>query len=103
MLDLTEFFVANFKQRFLCSDNEEGYSVYILDNKRLKDLWNVGQKVNFTIGGGKAFFHFNPYLCMDKIQKIANLTKAVEDSNDISQTTNGDRITCEYTCNVCET
>ena len=66
--------------------------MYILDNKRLKDLWNVGK--NFQIGGGKAFFHFNPYLCLDKIKKITNLTKALEDSNDVSQTTNGDRVAC---------
>ena len=55
----------------------------------------MGDNVNFTIGGGKAFFHFNPYLCLDKIDKVKNLTTAVEDLNDVSKTTNGDRMTCK--------
>uniref|UniRef100_H2YE93 Tyrosine-protein kinase receptor n=1 Tax=Ciona savignyi TaxID=51511 RepID=H2YE93_CIOSA len=75
----------------------DSYSVYIVENKNLKDLWKVDSfkdGTNFTIGGGKAYFQYNPYLCMDKIDKISNLTAEIEDENDISLLSNGDSVTC---------
>nr|CAB3265276.1 insulin receptor [Phallusia mammillata] len=86
------------KEEYLYSQGNEKYSLFVVDNYNLKELWNLGKRpgvANFSIDGGKAFFHFNPHLCLDKIYQVSNLTKAVEDPKDISTTTNGDRVACD--------
>uniref|UniRef100_H2YE96 Tyrosine-protein kinase receptor n=1 Tax=Ciona savignyi TaxID=51511 RepID=H2YE96_CIOSA len=88
-------FLKSFRR--ITGEDDYFYSVYIVENKNLKDLWKVDSfkdGTNFTIGGGKAYFQYNPYLCMDKIDKISNLTAEIEDENDISLLSNGDSVTC---------
>ncbi|XP_077974571.1 insulin-like growth factor 1 receptor isoform X2 [Styela clava] len=83
---------------------DDTYSLYVLDNQNLRELFptrNTTSKSNSTvtqplsIDGGKAFFHFNPRLCVREIEKVSDLTAEVEDDKDISETTNGDRATCD--------
>ncbi|CAK8685262.1 unnamed protein product [Clavelina lepadiformis] len=76
--------------------NGIGYSIYVWDNQNLKYLWDLDSKNNrnFTITKGKAFFHFNPYLCPQIIDEVCKLTPEEEDNDDISETSNGDRALC---------
>lgn len=97
------------------------YSLYVLNNKNLKYLWDFDESSSndngdnksrrkkpqsdrrkykrpgsqLSIGGGKAFFHFNSQLCLKEIKKLSDLTVEVEDNTDISEYTNGDRATCK--------
>lgn len=73
------------------------YSIVVRGNENLQELWDYPlRKRKLTIGKGRPFFHFNPQLCMDKIDK----TMEVVGMNDISQieisrTSNGNKGACE--------
>lgn len=69
------------------------YAISVLDNQNLQDLWDWTTK-NLTIINGSLFFHFNPKLCPEKIEALrqqANISDV-----DISASSNGDRVACEY-------
>lgn len=93
---VTLSFLKNLRTIGGSKDLERGkYSVFILDNRNLQDLFPSLQ-ANFSIEQGKVFFHFNPKLCYYKISNFAK--EAGISSNlsteDVSRNTNGDFVAC---------
>ena len=71
------------------------YALYFLQNDNLLDLWPPESTIK--VEKGRAFFHFNHKLCLEKINdmlKRVNIT-AVE-TTDIGPKTNGDKVPCEW-------
>lgn len=60
------------------------YALLLLDNQNIQELWDWNDNRKLEIPNGTIFFHFNPKLCIEKIQKlveIANLKQPTE--NDV--------------------
>nr|WCJ14479.1 tyrosine kinase insulin receptor [Callinectes sapidus] len=71
------------------------YSVVILDNPNLQELWNAS---GLTIDRGKILVHANPKLCLHRVHTLANQTGLQGLSEtDVSPTSNGDRVPCDIT------
>ncbi|KAK8400035.1 hypothetical protein O3P69_003018 [Scylla paramamosain] len=71
------------------------YSVVILDNPNLQELWNAS---GLTIERGKILVHANPKLCLHRVHTLANQTGLQGLSEtDVSPTSNGDKIPCNIT------
>jgi insulin receptor len=76
-----------------------------LDNPNLQELWSwdentTEQTTHLTIKRGKIFFHLNPKLCYNKIDKMQNYVEIVNysapwDSHDVSPHSNGDKVACD--------
>ncbi|PIK45733.1 putative insulin-like peptide receptor, partial [Apostichopus japonicus] len=96
VLSHTLSFLKNLRVIGGVKDLERGlYSVYVLDNRNLQDLF-VTPHQNFSITRGKVFFHFNPKLCYHKIQEFAATggLSANLSTGDVSRNTNGDFVAC---------
>ncbi|XP_069673156.1 insulin-like peptide receptor isoform X2 [Periplaneta americana] len=75
------------------------YSFVLLDNQNLRELWDWHtRKEDLRILNGRLFFHFNPKLCMYKIEKMKEVAQ-LKDFKDIevSPFSNGDKIACNVT------
>ncbi|KAL1110144.1 hypothetical protein AAG570_008221 [Ranatra chinensis] len=79
---------------FLCR-----YALIVLDNQNLLDLWDWEHRGNgLKINNGKLFFHFNPKLCLskiDKLQEIAGLANYTD--LEVASSSNGDKVACNIT------
>ncbi|KAK7866791.1 hypothetical protein R5R35_004211 [Gryllus longicercus] len=75
------------------------YSFIVLDNQNLQELWDwTTREEKFEIRNGSLFFHFNPKLCFNKIEKlrqVANLS--VFDDLEVARNSNGDKVACNVT------
>lgn len=73
------------------------YSLYVMDNQNLQDLFDEGHNITFMYG--KYFFHLNPKLCVNKIERLKPMfNKKIEiNDEDVSRTSNGDKIACNVT------
>lgn len=70
------------------------YSLFVLDNENLQDIWDYSTHPNLTIYKGRAFFHSNRKLCNSKIDQLldhAGLSNSTQEG-DIG--TNGDQVAC---------
>ncbi|XP_026465449.1 insulin-like receptor [Ctenocephalides felis] len=67
------------------------YSLVVMDNANLQDLWDWKKHGPIEIGNGSLSFHFNPKLCKDKIDELRNMSKT---PLEIDQNSNGDRVPC---------
>lgn len=71
----------------------------VWENQNLQELFN--QRVE--IGRGKLFFHFNPKLCFNKIENLANKSspsikpKDLIENYDTAKLSNGDKTPCNVT------
>lgn len=68
-------------------------SLVVLDNPNLSSLFPLSQKI--TIENGRLFFHYNPKLCLSKIQqfgKIVNITNFTD--LEVQPESNGDKVAC---------
>ncbi|XP_067209270.1 insulin-like receptor isoform X2 [Linepithema humile] len=78
------------------------YSLAVFDNQNLQELWDWETHPNLTIlspaGPAKLFFHFNPKLCLQKIEILRDKAK-LEDFNDhdVASSSNGDKVACNVT------
>lgn len=70
------------------------YAIEVYDNENIQQLFPDDQEVK--IEKGKLFFHFNPKLCFEKIEKLATGNIMIE-LYDTAKLTNGDRATCNFT------
>lgn len=72
------------------------YSLYILDNSNLQQLWNWSHH-SLSIPVGKMYFAFNPKLCLSEIYRMEEVTgtKGRQNKAEINPRTNGDRASCE--------
>ncbi|CAG9764513.1 unnamed protein product [Ceutorhynchus assimilis] len=71
------------------------YSLIVLDNQNLQDLFDWNTHKDFEIDNGSLFFHFNPKLCIEKISELrkkANLPAPTE--LEVASNSNGDKVAC---------
>lgn len=78
------------------------YSLAVFDNQNLQELWDWNTHPNLTIlavnSSAKLFFHFNPKLCLYKIEALREKTKLEEfDDHDVAFSSNGDKVACNVT------
>ncbi|NXR24874.1 INSRR protein, partial [Cinclus mexicanus] len=73
------------------------YTLYVLDNQNLQQLWDWSQHI-LSIPVGKMYFAFNPKLCLAEIYRMEEVTgtKGRQNKAEINPRTNGDRASCEY-------
>ncbi|KAK9497178.1 hypothetical protein O3M35_004544 [Rhynocoris fuscipes] len=75
------------------------YSLVILDNQNLMELWDWDKRERiFNIKSGRLFFHFNPKLCrskIDELKEIANLSDYSE--LEVASNSNGHKVACNVT------
>ncbi|XP_068109593.1 insulin receptor-related protein [Hyperolius riggenbachi] len=71
------------------------YTLYVLDNQNLQQLWDPNHE-SLSIPVGKLYFAFNPKLCLSEIYQTEELTgtKGRQNKADINPRTNGDRASC---------
>ena len=86
----------------------------VIDNPNLQELWSWEKKTDETIDTridsdkklkidkGKIFFHINPKLCYNKIERLKEFVEMPEmpkewEDIDVSQLSNGDKVACEVT------
>lgn len=82
-----------------CSSTFCRYAIAILDNPKLEALWPFQPNLSITAGG--IIVHLNPHLCPNRINPLVDdiLMWNRSDSRrniDISDTTNGNAVACEY-------
>ncbi|KAM8921479.1 insulin receptor-related protein [Pelodytes ibericus] len=72
------------------------YTLYVLDNQNLQQLWDPNHE-NLSIPVGKLYFAFNPKLCLSEIYHAEDITgtKGRQNKADINPRTNGDRASCK--------
>ncbi|XP_058788861.1 insulin-like receptor [Phymastichus coffea] len=77
------------------------YTLVVLDNQNLQELWNWTTKPRLKIGSRKdpkVSFHYNPKLCLQTIEALRERTglKPFTDI-EVSSTSNGDKVACNVT------
>uniref|UniRef100_A0A8C0QJZ4 Tyrosine-protein kinase receptor n=1 Tax=Chelonoidis abingdonii TaxID=106734 RepID=A0A8C0QJZ4_CHEAB len=72
------------------------YTLYVLDNQNLQQLWDWSHHT-LSIPVGKVYFAFNPKLCLSEIYRMeeATGTKGRQNKAEINPRTNGDRASCK--------
>ncbi|KAM9251807.1 insulin receptor-related protein [Cariama cristata] len=72
------------------------YTLYVLDNQNLQQLWDWSHHV-LSIPVGKMYFAFNPKLCLAEIYRMEEVTgtKGRQNKAEINPRTNGDRASCK--------
>uniref|UniRef100_A0A336M6T9 Tyrosine-protein kinase receptor n=1 Tax=Culicoides sonorensis TaxID=179676 RepID=A0A336M6T9_CULSO len=79
------------------SNDPNEKSLVVIDNQNLQDLFNPNNTVQ--IGGGKIAFHYNPKLCLYKIEEFKKslFSNISYDSIESMRNSNGDKIACNVT------
>ncbi len=86
----------------------QSFSLLVLDNPNLQDLWIFDNVTNgegkseqakrLRIPNGRPFFHINPKLCVNKIEKMREYidfgSPGKWNENEVSPNTNGDKVPC---------
>ncbi|XP_028649838.1 insulin receptor-related protein-like isoform X1 [Erpetoichthys calabaricus] len=72
------------------------YTLYVLDNQNLMQLWDWDHH-NLSIPVGKMYFAFNPKLCLSQIYEMEKVTgtQGRQNKAEINPRTNGDRASCK--------
>uniref|UniRef100_A0A6B2ED02 Tyrosine-protein kinase receptor n=1 Tax=Phlebotomus kandelakii TaxID=1109342 RepID=A0A6B2ED02_9DIPT len=74
-------------------------SLIVLDNPNLQSLWNTTSQLR--IEKGRISFHYNPKLCLYKIEALKNSLPnngiRFYEEQDVAKTSNGDKIACNVT------
>lgn len=67
------------------------------DNQNLQELWDWDEHGDIEIPNGKLFFHFNPKLCIDKIEPLRRMApKSPFTDSEVARASNGDKIACNF-------
>ncbi|XP_054726733.1 insulin-like receptor [Anastrepha obliqua] len=74
--------------------DENKFAIYALENNDLETVWGPNRTV--SIERGRVFFHFNPKLCYDEIEKLLPMMKenATFDKNEVARDSNGHKGSC---------
>nr|UDM84376.1 insulin-like receptor 1 [Ligia oceanica] len=79
---------------------QRGYSLYIVENPNLKELWDWHSKPSPTlqiggggVGGGSVFIHFNDKLCESEVRNFIDGTNL--SAGDVSANFNGHKSLCD--------
>lgn len=69
----------------------------VLDNQNLLELWDWETKgPHFEIPNGRLFFHFNPKLCIEKIQELKDIARLPDYTDlEVAHNSNGDKVACK--------
>jgi len=70
------------------------YVLYVLENRDLETLWAENQTLQIN---GSVFFHFNPKLCVETIDKLRPMLPDKPDKfnkNEVAEDSNGDKGKC---------
>ncbi|KAG7198161.1 hypothetical protein KM043_005580 [Ampulex compressa] len=78
------------------------YSLVVLDNQNLQELWEWDTHPAISIysdqAPGKVFFHFNPKLCLYKIEMLREKTGLHPFTDlEVAPNSNGDKVACNVT------
>lgn len=70
----------------------------ILDNQNLMELWDWEKRDNnLHIMNGRLFFHFNPKLCLSKIDRLREIASLPEYTPlEVASNSNGDKVACAF-------
>uniref|UniRef100_A0A0A1WF79 Tyrosine-protein kinase receptor n=1 Tax=Zeugodacus cucurbitae TaxID=28588 RepID=A0A0A1WF79_ZEUCU len=74
--------------------SENKFAIYALENNDLESVWGENRTVH--IERGRVFFHFNPKLCYNEIEKLLPMMKenATFDKNEVATDSNGHKGSC---------
>lgn len=74
------------------------YSFVLLDNQNLQELWDWDSRQDvLIIKNGRLFFHFNPKLCLYKIEKLKQVANLPDFTDlEVAANSNGDKVACQY-------
>ncbi|XP_054263486.1 insulin-like peptide receptor [Macrosteles quadrilineatus] len=77
----------------------DNYSLLVLENHNLQELWDWDTKHTFNISKGKVFFHYNPKLCLQHIHKLLSVIHHDENVTnlEVGKDSNGDKFPCNAT------
>lgn len=68
-------------------------SLVVLDNPNLSSLFPQSQ--NITIENGRLFFHYNPKLCLSKIEQFGTMVNITNFTDlEVQPESNGDKVAC---------
>jgi insulin receptor len=72
------------------------YSFVLLDNQNLQELWDWSTRSDgLHIRNGRLFFHFNPKLCLYKIEKLKEVAGLPGFTDlEVAANSNGDKVAC---------
>lgn len=73
------------------------YAMYVLENRDLETIWAENQTV--IIRNGSIFFHFNPKLCIETIEKLRPMLPGKPEKfnkNEVAEDSNGNKGTCMF-------
>lgn len=75
------------------------YSFVLLDNQNLQELWDWDTRgEDLLIMNGRLFFHFNPKLCLNKIEKLKQVARLPDFTDlEVAANSNGDKVACNVT------
>ena len=78
------------------------YTLAVLDNQNLQELWDWETHPKISIlskeGHAKVFFHFNPKLCLQKIETMREKAALDEFTDlEVAPNSNGDKVACNVT------
>lgn len=78
------------------------YTLAVLDNQNLQELWSWSTHPPIKIlshdGRAKVFFHFNPKLCLHEIERLRKETGLAEFTDlEVAPNSNGDKVACNVT------
>lgn len=91
-------FLKNLKKIKGNTLDKKKFSLYVLDNQNLQELW--GENPEISIERGQLFFNFNPKLCFYKIKTLIsnrNGEGVKLDNEDMVAQYNGDKTVCKTT------
>ncbi|KAJ9594151.1 hypothetical protein L9F63_014407, partial [Diploptera punctata] len=75
--------------------DDRRYSLLVLENQNLQELWNWSSRPPLKIRNGSLKFHYNPKLCLSEIDKLQEIAGLQNYSNfDVSRESNGDKVAC---------
>nr|AVT56266.1 insulin receptor 1 [Jadera sanguinolenta] len=71
------------------------YALVVLDNQNLIELWDWEYRNTELVINGKLFFHFNPKLCLSKIEKLKEVAGLPDYTElEVASNSNGDKVAC---------
>ncbi|XP_071446667.1 insulin-like peptide receptor isoform X2 [Hetaerina americana] len=71
------------------------YSLVVVENQNLQELWDRdSNKEMVKIKNGRPFFHFNPKLCISKIEKLKQPNFTDFTDLEVARNSNGDKVPC---------
>ncbi|XP_046665495.1 insulin-like receptor isoform X2 [Homalodisca vitripennis] len=77
----------------------DNYTLIVIENQNIQELWDLDSKPNFKILNGKVFFHHNPKLCLQHIHKFLSVIHYDKNVTNLEVGTdsNGDKFPCNAT------